>query len=99
MKAFILTAIALFVANVSGAPSWWDTGSFFGKRSLDLGANAASLPEGGERMEEMLLKRIDEEAARWAPAVARSATKHHHHHAHAQQEDQEAPSRIPVLLL
>merc|ERR1719430_2603165 len=46
-----------------------------------------------------LTKRIDEEAARWAPAVARSATKHHHHHAHDQQEDQEASSRNAVLLL
>merc|ERR1719430_1085663 len=46
-----------------------------------------------------LAKRIDEEAARWAPAVARCTTKHHHHHAHDQQEDQEALPRMAFLLI
>merc|ERR1712168_572209 len=75
MKTFILTAIALFVANVNGAPG--EAWKRMDERSLDSILN----PRIDERsldsilnpriykisLDSILNPRTDEEAARWAP--------------------------------
>merc|ERR1712168_1365137 len=62
MKTFILTAIALFVANVNGAPG--EAWKRMDERSLDSILNPRIYKIS---LDSILNPRTDEEAARWAP--------------------------------